>query len=156
MRGLFCYSQSMPKITSDVRSGNTRTCCSITTGCSEIPPGISKRRKDRETLSTKLPFAKVTDSFDAGVSFKPPVAATQLCTKLCVAPLSTKHSNRCPCTKQQIKATEVHFHQQCLISWLYSHFYEHWGWPCQSTLDTGGGLACQKNGASDYRYQVTT
>ena len=28
------------------------------------------------------------------------------------------------------------------------------GSPCQSTLDTGDDLACQKNGAIDYRYQV--
>ena len=96
MRGLFHYSQSMPKITSEVRSGNTRTCCSITTGCSEISLGIPKQRKDQEALDTKLPFAKVTVNFDAGLSFKPPVAATWRCTKLCVAPLSTKHSNQCP------------------------------------------------------------
>ena len=96
MRELFDYSQSMPKITSDVRSGKTRTCCSITTGCSEISLRISKQRKDRQTLDTKLPFAKVTFYFDTGSSFKPPVAATRLCTKLCVAPLSTKHSSQCP------------------------------------------------------------
>ena len=82
----------MPSITSDVSYGSTRQGTLGIEYWVPAPTTTIKSKQARESLTTVFSSAKVTDSMGVGTVIHPVLTTMSCLKKLCVAPLSTKHS----------------------------------------------------------------
>ena len=90
--GLYFYSQSMPSITSDVSYGSTWQGTPGIEYSASAPTTNIKSKQEIESLTTVFLSARVTDSTGAAAVVHLVLITTSRLTKLCMAPLSTKHS----------------------------------------------------------------
>ena len=96
MRGLYLRNQSMPSITSDVSYGSTWQGTPGIEYAVPAPTMAVKSKRARESLITVFSSANVTDSTGAATVVHLVLTTTSFLTKLCEAPLSTKHSTLTP------------------------------------------------------------
>ena len=94
--GLYFHSQSTPSITSDVNYGSTRQGTPGIEYSIPAPTTAVRSKQARESLTTVFSSAKVTDSTGAATVVHPVLTTMSCLTKLCMAPLSTKHSTLTP------------------------------------------------------------
>ena len=90
------HNQSMPSITSDVSYGSTRQGTPGIEYTVPAPTTAAKSKGARESLTTVFSSANITDSTGAAAVVQPVLTTTSFLTKLCEAPLSTKHSTLTP------------------------------------------------------------
>ena len=96
IRGLYIRNQSMLSITSDVSYSSTQQGNPGIEYSMLAPTATVKSKQEVESLITVFLSAEVTDSMGAATVVHL-VLTTMLClTKLCMAPLSTKHSTVTP------------------------------------------------------------
>ena len=96
IRGLYLRNQSMPSITSEVSYGSTRQGTPGIEYAVPAPTTAVKSKRARESLVTVFSSANVIDSTGAAAVVHPVLTTMSFLTKLCVAPLSTKHSTLTP------------------------------------------------------------
>ena len=96
IRGLYFCSQSMPSITSDVSYGSTRQGTPGIEYSVPAPTTTVKSKQKIQSLTTVFSSPKVTDSMGSAAVIHPVLTTTLCLTKLCMAPLSTKHSTLTP------------------------------------------------------------
>ena len=94
--GLYFRSQSMPSITSDVSYVSTRQGTLSIEYSVSAPTATIKSKQEIESLTTVFLSAKVTDSRGVAMVVHLVLTITSCLTKLCMAPLSTKHSTLTP------------------------------------------------------------
>ena len=96
IRGLYFCSQSMPSITSDVSYGSTWQGTPGIDYAVPAPTTTDISMQARESLTTVFSSANMTDSTGATAVVHPVLTTMSCLTKLCMAPLSTKHSTLSP------------------------------------------------------------
>ena len=96
IHGLYFCSQSKPSITSDVSYGSIRQGTPGIEYSVSAPTTTIKSKQEIESLTTVLSSAKVTDSTGAATVVQLVLTTISCLTKLCIAPLSTKHSTLTP------------------------------------------------------------
>ena len=94
--GLYFRSPCMPNITSDMSYGSTRQATAGKENSESAPTTTVKSKQEIESLTTVFSSTKVTDSMGVAAVVHPVLTTTSLLTKLCMAPLSTKHSTLTP------------------------------------------------------------
>ena len=86
----------MPSITWDVSCGSTRQGTPGMEYSASVPKTTVKSKQDMESLTKVFLSSKVTASTGAAALVHPVLTTTSCLTKLCMAPLSTKHSTLTP------------------------------------------------------------